>query len=87
MARFTGKQRREIERAIGHLQRAAKFLAQPRVAVATRDDRATTTAHYTRADGGVLYEINKEIGSDLCGLDMGLRALRDLIEQDLEKAG
>jgi len=81
MSHLTGKQKRQIQRAIDHLDRAIEFIRSPRVAVAIREKMATTTLHYTRAlDGAILYEIDKEIGSDLCGLAMGHEELCRLLE-------
>jgi hypothetical protein len=50
----------------------------PSVAVARKGGPATTTLHYTRADGSTLYEVAKDIGSDLTGLDAGIKALTAL---------
>lgn len=78
MARMTRVQRRDIERALYHVKRAAAYINRPDTAVAKVDNMATTTLHYTRADGRVLYEVAKDIGSDLCGLSDCIRILEQL---------
>lgn len=82
---MTKKDRARIDRAIGHLTRAINFINDPRTAVAFKGGMATTTLHYTRADGAVLYEVSKEIGSDLTGLEMGRKELLDLLFTDAAK--
>jgi hypothetical protein len=79
MPRLTRKQARHLQQAVDHLTRAINYLAWPNVVVARRGDRPTTTLHYTRPDGAVLYEVNKDIGSDLTGLEMGRKALVDFL--------
>ena len=82
MARLTRAQRREVETAIGELRRGMGFIANPRIAVGHLGRApATTTLHFTRADGATFYAINKEIGSDLCGFDFAIRALRRLLAE------
>lgn len=79
MSKLTNKQRQALEHALYHLERAHKFLMAPDTAVARRCRQASTTLHYTRADGAVLYEIAREIGSDLVGLETGIAALRQFL--------
>lgn len=75
MANLTRKQRRELEQVLYHMNRALVFISNESVAVACRDNMATTTLHYTRPDGACLYEIAKDIGSDLTGLPDAVRHL------------
>jgi hypothetical protein len=42
---------------------------------------ATTTLHYTRADGKTLYEVNKEIGSEFIMLSTAISKLKDFIAE------
>jgi len=79
MSKLTKLQRRAIERALYHAQRAQKYIADNRTAVARVDNTATTTLHYTRQDGRILYEVAKDIGSDLCGLPDAIRELEQLL--------
>ncbi len=82
MAKFTRKQIRQIESILYHAERAHKYLMDTRTAIARRDTVASTTLHYVRPDGSALYEVAKEIGSDLCGLPDAIRGLKDLVEDN-----
>ncbi len=83
MAKFTKVQRRALEQALYHLKRGREYLKQTSVVVAVRSEHATTTLHYTRGDGAVLYPIDKQIGSDLAGFDFAERELRRLLETEV----
>ena len=48
---------------------------QPTVAIARKGGTATTTLHCVNQQGTVLYEIDKEIGSDITGLYETVRSL------------
>lgn len=74
--RLTQKQIKQLDTVLYHLERANKYLMNPELATAMRCRMATTTLHYTRGDGKVLYEVEKEYGSDLVGLRDGIRLLR-----------
>lgn len=75
MAKLTRKQTEALQATLYHLKRAEKYIHDPLTAVTRRCSVATTTLHYTRADGSVLYEVDREIGSDLTGLREGIRRL------------
>jgi len=77
--RLTNKAREELRRTLQQLERAHDFIMQDNMAVARRGGPATTSLHYIRDDGEVLYEINKEVGSNLCGLSMGIDKLAAFI--------
>lgn len=79
MAALTRKQLADLDVVFRHARRAREYLNNPAVAVARRGGVATTTLHYTRADGSVLYEVNKEYGSDLTGLDTAIAVLESFI--------
>lgn len=69
MAKLTNKQYEQLAQIKYHLNRASRYLLNDSTAVAHRSDRSTTTLDYVRAlDGKVLYEVQKEYGSDLCGI-------------------
>lgn len=85
MAKLTHKQTAKLETVLYHLKRAQKYLGQAKIAIAQRDTMATTTLHYTRADGSVLYEVNKEYGSDLTGLADGIRMLEMFVTGPIEE--
>lgn len=80
MAKLTRAQRSQIEAALYHAKRAHVYIFSDSVAVTRRERSATTTLHYTRPDGAVLYEVQKTYGSDLCGLDDTVKALEGILE-------
>lgn len=79
MAKLTRRQTQNLERILYHLQRADNYLSQPTLVVTKRCQAATTTLHFTRSDGQVLYEVNKEYGSDLTGLKQGIHDLEKFL--------
>jgi hypothetical protein len=79
MANLTKTQRAILESALRNAERAMAFIQAPHIAVARMGTLATTTLHYTRADGATLYPIAKDIGSDLTGLDNCIQSLRRLL--------
>ena len=78
--RLTLKQRRSIEFALRHAERAYAYIMADSMAVARKGGMATTTLHYTRADGSTLYEVAKDIGSDLTGLPTAIAELRSFLK-------
>lgn len=84
MAKLTKRQRHAIDRALYHLNRARRYLADPTVAVCHRGNVATTTLHYSRPDGLTMYEVNKEYGSDLTGLEDCRKELEAVYFEGLE---
>jgi hypothetical protein len=79
--KLTVKQRHELHGVLYHFNRALKYIRQESIAVAICGNKATTTLHYSRGDGRTLYEVDKVIGSDLCGLEMGIHYLEGFIER------
>ena len=77
--RLTRATRRAIEAALYDARRARDYIMAPSTAVCIRGTMATTTLHYTRGDGAVLYEEEREYGSDLCGLSDAIRRLEALL--------
>ena len=73
------KQRQQIANALGHLQRARTYLLKADTVICRRASFASTVLHLTRADGLTLYPVEKEYGSDLTGLDMGIDALERVL--------
>jgi hypothetical protein len=85
MAKLTRAQRRELELIRLDLKRAQDYISRPDVAVCRVGGVATTTLHMTRQmDGKIFYEVNKEIGSNLCGMGSALQKLERLLERALE---
>ncbi len=87
MARLTRAQRGAIERALRHLMRARAYLLRSDIAVGRIGGPATTTLHYTRADGSTFFVLAKDIGSDLAGLGMAESELLRLLHFDAEPRG
>lgn len=73
---------RYLENVLYHARRAEQFVNEPSLAIARRGKMATTTLHYVRPDGTTLYEIEKGIGSDLCGLSEAIRLLKAMLESE-----
>ena len=80
MAKLTRKQLGHIRAALDALSDAERYIFREKTAVCHREQCATTTLHYTRADGSVLYEVEKEYGSHLCRLSDVKRNLERLLE-------
>ena len=69
----------EVER---HLNRAINFINSDSVAVCRKGkNNATTSLHFSRADGETRYDVDKHIGSDLTGLQDVKRLLGIFIKQ------
>jgi hypothetical protein len=87
MGKLTKRQRRELELIRLDLVRAKDFIMNDRVAVCRVGGPATTTLHMERKlDGKVFYEINRDYGSNLCGLEEGIRKLDRMLKPDVEMA-
>lgn len=80
MAKLTQKQVRDIERAIQNAEAAWNYVMRADIAVARKGGTATTTLHYTRPDGSVLYEVQREYGSQLCRLGTAITDLRNFLD-------
>jgi hypothetical protein len=81
MPHLTKKQVAELERVVYDLERALKYIGQNDLVVA-RETRLACMPEHTfvrKSDGIVFGSLNKEVGSGLCGLGMGLRDLRSFI--------
>jgi hypothetical protein len=76
---MTKKLSSRIEFALRHAVRAHEYIMRPDHAVCVRRTAATTTLDYTRPDGSVLYEVAREYGSDLTGLESCIAELRSIL--------
>jgi hypothetical protein len=86
MVKLTNKMRRELELIQIDLLRAFEYVRKDSTAICRKGGVATTTLHMTRQmDGAVFYEVNKEIGSNLIGLEEGLRKLARLLAPEVEE--
>lgn len=79
MAKLTQKQIGYLEMVLRRLKITEKFILSQDIAVCRKGGAASTTLHYTRQDGSVLYEINKEAGSQLVQLFEAKRELEHFI--------
>ncbi len=81
MAKLTKVQRRMIERALGHVQAAHRFVMDPRTEVVRRYDVAAfpESTFNRKSDGAQYNAVTKEVGSDLCALDHATRELLALL--------
>jgi hypothetical protein len=79
MAELTRKQRAALERILYHAKRAERYIKQPSTAIAKKGGTASTTLHCVNQQGTVLYEIDKEIGSDITGLYDAIRSLENFL--------
>ena len=86
MANLTRKQRQSLETILYHAKRAEKYIKQPTVAIARKGGMASTTLHCVNQQGTVLYEIDKEIGSDLVGLYDAVRSLERFLNPPSEES-
>jgi hypothetical protein len=81
MAKLTKRDIAALRDIVYYAQSARNFILKDNVAVAMRGTMATTTLHYTRADGKTLYEVNKEIGSEFIMLSTAISKLKDFIAE------
>lgn len=79
--KLTRKQRRTLEHVLADAQRAQMFLHRADVAVGRVSQHATTTLHFTRADGQAFYAVDKHYGSDLVGLQSAIESLRAFLAE------
>ena len=78
--KLTKQAKAELSRVLSHLHRANEYIKKPDTVIARVSTNPTTTIHYTRAiDNTCLYSVDKEIGSDLTGLQQGLNDLLKFI--------
>lgn len=87
MAKLTKAQASALRHILDHISRGQAFIMSERIAVARRADQATTTAHYVRAqDGACLYELDKEIGSELTLIHNAVEKLNSFIEVNTQQS-
>ena len=84
--KLTRKLQKRIEYALRNAERAEAYIMGKGVAVCRRDAYASTTLHYTRPDGGILYEVERTYGSDLTGLHSAIAELRSILAPQYENA-
>ena len=81
--KLTRKQRAALESVLYDAERARAYIFSDDTAVAHVQKQATTTRDFTRkADGRVLYEVEKAYGSHLCGLPDAVEKLKAFLAAD-----
>ena len=74
---LTKKASRNLQRILEHARRAQAFLADPSIEVC-RKSTPTTTLHFVRGDEG-MCPIDKNVGSNLTGLEDAIKGLEDFL--------
>lgn len=83
MAKLSRAQRNELENIQRQLAQALAFIAKPDLALCKKGGFASTTMHMTRqADNAVLYEINKDIGSEFALAHAAQHNLNGFLERN-----
>jgi hypothetical protein len=80
MAKLTNRQRKALADVLYDLRRVQRYLDAH--AVCIKGGAATTTLHYTRQDGTVLYEVEKWIGSELAIFPTAIANLHNFLFTD-----
>jgi hypothetical protein len=80
---LTKKHLRELHGIRDTLARGLRYIRRADIAVCLKGYPGTTTLHAVRPlDGVTLYEVEKEIGSDLCAVATAFESLTRIIERD-----
>jgi hypothetical protein len=82
MAKLTKRQKNDIQQIIKHLQRGQSLIDSDSISVCRKKEQETTSLDFVRkSDGSVLYEIDKEIGSNLTGFPEAARLLHIFLNE------
>jgi len=76
---LTKKQQRQVEGALAELKEGMAFLMQPDILLCRKTSTASTTLHFSNAQGEHCYSFNKECGSKFQILQNGIRSLENFI--------
>jgi hypothetical protein len=77
MSKLTQAQTRALESVLSNARRARAYLDKSDIVIARHRKMATTTLDYTNLNtGNVLCPMNKQIGSDIAGLEMAITELQ-----------
>lgn len=82
MAKLTAAQERSIEAVLYHLARADKFIQDDATIIARRKSMLTTTLDFEVPGKGPASSIAKDIGSELCGLQMAIEYLQNFVKMN-----
>lgn len=82
MARLTKTQKAQLNQALHHAKRAQAFIKRPDIHVC-RETKTTVEPHNTfrNVDGTTVASINKDMGSDLTGIEAAMDAITAFMEQ------
>ena len=80
--KLTNKQIEQLEQIAYHLNRAQKFLNQQDVIVGKKRSLTSKDGYTNKGDDLAIYPIDKEIGSNLTGLSMGIDRLLLFIQSN-----
>ena len=73
--KLTQKQAAHLRLILNDLERAHAYINKPTTILAVVKGMATTTLDFTLPGGRAAFEVDKEIGSNLTGLAMGISKL------------
>lgn len=73
-----------LSNIIANLDRGHGYLMRNDVVVSRVKEKATTTLDFTLPDGRIAFEVCKDIGSELCLLETGIRHLKSFVECKLK---
>ena len=81
MARLTNKDRDQLRQVLKHLERASKFIQADRTMIGVRTQVACLPedTFVNKTNSEEFVRINKQAGSDLCGLSMGIDYLAEFL--------
>ena len=82
MAKLTAAQERSIETVLYHLNRAHQYLMNDATVIARTKPMQTTTLDYVNNSGEVITAICKDIGSDIVGLETGIKYLENFVKMN-----
>lgn len=79
MAKLTKEQTKILEIILYDIERAIDYIMADNLAICNREKYASTTLHYTRQDGKVLYEVAKH-SSNIVGFQQAMKNIKFLLE-------
>ena len=86
MLKLRKKDRQLLESALVCLKRGQAYLRSDRTLLCIRQAHKTTTLHFSNDQGEICYAVDKEIGSELTLLHIGIERLEKLLAGEPEAA-
>lgn len=80
MPKLTASQSRSIETVLYHLERSHKYIMDDSTVLARKKSMATTALDFLLPDGSPATGTDKQIGSDIAGLEMGIGYLKNFLQ-------